>query len=101
MSMTKKRNAFEQLLKDLNDGVLGYNQLHNAYRTHIRQSKVLPEDIKNLLSVAGGGGVVGDAFHLIAEIIGRIELAYRRGFSAGIEYQKGKDAKKEQKIHGR
>ncbi len=100
--MDEKGNAFEQLLKDLDDGALGYTQLHIAYRTHIRHSKVLPEEIKNLLSVAGGGGVLGDAFQLIAEIIGRVELAYRRGFSAGIEYQKEQtlrstDAREEEK----
>lgn len=83
-----KRNVFEQLLKDLNDGTITYQHLQIAYRSHIRDSKVLPEGVKNLLSVAGGGGIVGDGFKLIAEIIGRIELAYRRGFSAGIEYQK-------------
>lgn len=86
--MARTRNVFEQLLKDLNDGTLTYQDLQIAYRAHIRASKVLPEGVKNLLSVAGGGGILGDVFRLIAQITGRMELAYRRGFTEGVACQR-------------
>lgn len=86
-------NPFDQLVKDLDDGTLTYLHIQIAYRTHLRHSKVIPENIKNLLSVAGGGGLAGEVFQLLAQIISKVELAYRRGEAAGAEYQKQQELK--------
>lgn len=83
-------NAFEQLLKWLDDGTLGHNHIQIAYRAHVRNSKVLPEAIKGLLGGTNEGdvGILFTVFKLISFIQGNMELAYRRGYQAGLEVSK-------------
>lgn len=85
-------NAFDQFLKWLDDGTLSHTMVQIAYRAHVRNSKVFPDGIKDILggNDSGSSGILGLAFRLIGQIQGNMELAYRRGYQAGYE-----DAKKE------
>ncbi len=73
-------NRFDQLVEDLNNGNLTHTHIQIAYRTYIRQNDNIPEGIKDILcGVEATGGLIGRAFNQISEIIGGVELAYRRG----------------------
>jgi len=96
MKSIKENNPFEQLLNWLKDGTLNYNMIQIAYRACIRQRKELPEGIKDLL---GGSderrtGLLYRMFENISQVIGCVELAYRRGYQAGQKSTKLKKAKK-------
>jgi len=82
-----KNNPFTDLLDNLNSGKLGHNQIQSAYRAWINQRGDIPDNIKNLL--CNETSPISSAFSIIGLIIGNMELAYRRGYSAGLE-----DAKK-------
>lgn len=99
MPKGQKKNAFAELLDNLNKNKLGHNQVQIAYRAWVRQSKNIPDGIKDLL--CGKEGYVSllyEAFSLISQIIGNMELAYRRGYSAGLEEAKKKREFKPKKI---
>ena len=83
----KGRNAFEQYLRWLNDGSLGGNLIQIGYRAHTRARKDIPEGIKGILAGTSDSdsGVLFLAFKLINRIEGSIELAYRRGYQAGLQ----------------
>lgn len=79
-------NSFESLLKDLQSGELGHNQIQIAYRAWLRQREDLPVGIRDLL---GGknetdAGLVFTLFQAISQAIGACELANRRGNHGGI-----------------
>ncbi len=73
-------NRFEQLVEDLATGKLSLNQVQIAIRASIRQRDDLPEGIKDLLSGSGeaNAGLIYRMFKPIQEVIGAMELAYRR-----------------------
>ena len=83
----EKLNPFDQYLKWLNDNTLGGNLLQIAYRAHIRQRKDLPEGVRNLLggTSEANAGLLYKVFKLMSQMEGSIELAYRRGYQAGME----------------
>lgn len=73
-------NRFDQLVQDLVDGKLTHNHLQIAYRAYIRQNSNTPEGIKDILcGVDTGSGLIGRAFDQISEMVGGMELAFRRG----------------------
>ncbi len=74
-------NKFDQLVNDLDTGKLTPNMLQMAYRAHIRNSKQIPEGVKDFLCGCGdsNGGLILKMFQPIREVIGTMELAYRRG----------------------
>lgn len=77
-------NKFDQLVEDLKDGSLSLNQIQIAIRTWIRQKDNFPEEIKDLLAgKPGDGGLIGDCFQLMRQVMGSVELAYRRGKHRG------------------
>ena len=53
----------------------------NAYRTSIRQSSEIPEAVKGLLCGINeyDAGLIARHWGLIQQMIGNVELAYRRG----------------------
>ena len=94
MAPPKETNKFDQLVTDLCKGDMNHNLIQIAYRTWVRRSDKIPDEIKDLLSGAerfGGqdAGLLYPMFQQINRIIGSLELAYRRGYQAGQE-----DAKK-------
>lgn len=74
-------DKFSQLVEDLVNGDLGLTHIQMAIRASIRQRKDLPDGIKDLLAGSGeaNAGTVYRVFKLIEEVIGSMELAYRRG----------------------
>ena len=80
-------NKFDQLVEDLDTGKLTPNMLQMAYRAHIRNSKHLPEGIKDILCGSGdsNGGLILRQFLCIREVIGSMDLAYRRGYDGVME----------------
>jgi hypothetical protein len=83
-------NKFDQLVEDLSDGKLTHTQVRIAYKCYVQRRKDIPDGIKNLLcggKVLGGQmpGLIDDIFNLLNEIIGRTELAFRRGSQTGHE----------------
>ena len=81
-------NAQEQLVKWLKEGDLGLIHIDIAVMEWIRDREDLPEGVKNLLVVPGGGGVIRNLFNQMKSIIGTVELAYRRGKQEGEEKKK-------------
>lgn len=73
-------DKFSQLVEDLTSGDLTLTQVQIAIRASIRQRKDIPDGIKDLL---GGkernAGLIYKMFEPIQEVIGTVELAYRRG----------------------
>ena len=74
-------DKFSQLVEDLTEGTLTLTQVQIAIRTSIRYRKDLPDGIKDLLAGhdVRNAGVVYRMFKSIQEVIGTVELAYRRG----------------------
>ena len=76
-------NKFDQLVEDLLSNELTLTQIQIAMRTYIRRRKDIPEGIKDLLCgrAEGASGLIGRMFKTIQDVIGAVELAYRRGAS--------------------
>lgn len=74
-------NAFEQLVKDLDDGTLSLSLVRNALRQHYRHSEHIPDGIKSLVCGVGesDAGLIFRFFQLLSNVIGSLELANRRG----------------------
>jgi hypothetical protein len=74
-------NKFDQLVDDLKNGRLTLNMIQIAIRAYIRQRRDLPTGIKDLLcgSNESNAGLIFKMYQPIREIIGSMELAYRRG----------------------
>lgn len=88
------KNAFTELVDNLKNGSITANQIQIAYRSWVRQNEKIPADIKNLLcGKKHSGGMIFEVFNLIAQFVGNMELAYRRGYHAG--YEDGCNAKLE------
>ena len=73
-------NKFDQLVEDLVNGELGLTHVQIAIRTSIRRRKDIPEGVKNLLAgEKKNAGLIYKMFVPIQDMIGAMELAYRRG----------------------
>ena len=74
-------DKFSQLVEDLKTGALTYTHVQGALRASIRGSEDIPEGVKDLLCGRGPrySGLIYGIFKLIPEVIGTVELAYRRG----------------------
>ncbi len=74
-------DKFSQLVEDLTNGDLNMTHIQIAVRASIRQRKDLPDGIKDLLAGKSdrNAGVLYRMFKSIQEVIGTVELAYRRG----------------------
>ena len=74
-------DKFSQLVQDLEDNSLGLLHIRNAVRAHIRSRKDIPDGIKDLLCGRRPrySGLISQMFKTMEEIIGSLELAYRRG----------------------
>ncbi len=84
------KNSFSQLVNDLTDGTLGHNHIQMAYREWVRRRDDVPDAIKDILSGRGEAmpGLLSVQFRTIAQTIGALELAWRRGYQAGWEEAK-------------
>ena len=79
-------NKFDQLVEDLTEGDLTLTQIQIAIRTSIRRRNNIPDGVKGLLageqSISGtNAGLIYKMFAPVQDVIGAIELAYRRGRS--------------------
>ena len=74
-------NKFDQLVEDLLSNELTLTQVQIAMRTFVRRRKDIPEGIKDILCgrAEGASGLIGRMFKSIQDVIGAVELAYRRG----------------------
>ena len=74
-------DRFSQLEQDIIDGKLSIKQVGIAVRSAIRRMEHLPEGIRDLLGGKGdtSPGLLSIYFRLLEQIIGSVELAYRRG----------------------
>lgn len=73
-------NKFDQLVEDLVSGDLGLTNIQIAIRTSIRRRKDIPEGVKDLLcGKQRNTGLIYKMFVPIQNVIGAMELAYRRG----------------------
>ena len=77
-------NKFDQLVEDLSSGDLSLTQVQIAIRASIRRRKDIPDGVKGLLAGEEGigginSGLIYKMFFPIQDMIGVIELAYRRG----------------------
>lgn len=82
-----KTDRFTQLVDDISSGRLSLTQVQIAVKEGVRGWKQLPEGTKQLLCGKSDScpGLISRAFQNIQEIIGTVELAYRRGEQAGKE----------------
>ncbi len=89
-------NAFDELVAKLNNGELSYGDLQRASRAQVRHRKDLPDEIKSILSgeSRSSAGILFSMFQPFAQVIGAIELAFRRGYAAGVEDTKKKELDK-------
>lgn len=73
-------DRFSQLVEDLTNGDLTLIQIQIAIRASIRRDKNIPDGIKDLLAGReASAGLIYRMFKPIQEVIGAMELAYRRG----------------------
>lgn len=85
----ESKNPFTDLVNHLTDGTLGHNHVQMAYREWVRRRDDIPDAIKDILSGAGeGAGLLCPMFSSISQLIGGLELAWRRGYQAGWEEAK-------------
>ncbi len=78
--MEIQNDKFSQLVEDLVSGELSLTHIQIAVRASIRQRKDLPDGIKDLLAgKKNNPGLIYRMFEPIEEVIGAIELSYRRG----------------------
>lgn len=80
-------NKFDQLVEDLKDGKLTLTHIQIAYRAYLRESKHLPDALKDILGGRSDkySGVHYKIFRLLKEVEGTVELAYNRGVQVGRE----------------
>lgn len=73
-------NKFDQLVEDLVSGELGLTHVQMAIRESVRRRKDIPDGIKDILAgKEGNAGLIYRQFSLISNMIGAMELAFRRG----------------------
>ena len=74
-------NKYNQLVDDLVEGKLNQTLVGSAIKEYICRRKDIPEAIKNLLCSKEENGLIGATFELMRQIIGSMDLAYRRNNS--------------------
>lgn len=75
-------NKYNQLVNDLVEGKIGLNLLGSALEESVKRRKDIPIPVKNLLATEGAQpGLITKVIHLLSNIMGVVELAYRRGDS--------------------
>jgi len=79
-------DKFTQLVDDLVTDKLNLNHVQMAIREYIRRSPNIPDEIKNLLTESGG--LIYYMFRPINQVIGSLELAFRRGKDYSINKKK-------------
>lgn len=72
-------NKYYQLVEDLESGALPMSLVCRAIRTYVENNENIPEGARNLLSSSEGGGYIAAQFQVMQDVIGKVELAYRRG----------------------
>ena len=82
--LNSDQNEFDHLVEMLDNNTLNLRHLEMAYRHHIKRRKDIPEGVRNLLVQPNGAGIIQFANHFM-QIIGKMELAYRRGIQHGEE----------------
>ena len=75
----KESNKYYQLVKDLKSGELPLSIVFMAIRAYVRDNERIPEGARTLLTGPEGSGYLAAQFHIIHDVIGKMELAYRRG----------------------
>lgn len=75
----KENNKYYQLVKDLKSGKLPLSVVFMAIRTYVGDNENIPEGARTLLTSPEGGGYLAAQFRIIHDVIGKMELAYRRG----------------------
>lgn len=78
---TYENNKYYQLVEDIKTNTLPVTLVMTAIRQSIRESKKIPNEIKDLLCGQGGAdsGYILKQFQVMKDMIGKMELAYRRG----------------------
>ncbi len=74
-------NVYDELVENLRSGKITFNMLQMAYRESIRRRDDIPEEVKDLLCGAGEGraGIIQKMMSNVNEVVGNVELAFRRG----------------------
>ncbi len=72
-------NKYYQLVDDLKSGALTLNIVSMAICAYVRANDKIPEGARQLLSSGDGGGYLPKQFEIMRDMIGKMELAYRRG----------------------
>lgn len=80
-----KDNKYYQLVEDLQKGELTLNIVCLAICQYVRQNERIPEGARNLLTAKEGRGYIPKQFEIMRNMIGTMELAYRRGEQEGQE----------------
>lgn len=78
---TYEDNKYYQLVEDIKSNELPLIIVIGAIRQSIRENKNIPDGIKDLLCGQGGAdsGYIVKQFQVMKDMIGKMELAYRRG----------------------
>lgn len=79
--MPKENNKYYQLVADIKSGELSLTIVISAIRQSVRESESIPDDIKDLLCGSGesDSGYILRQFQVMRDVMGKMELAYRRG----------------------
>lgn len=87
-----KKDKFTQLVDDMVSGEVGFNLLQMAIRQYVRKSEHIPEEIKDLLAGCGesNAGLIYRMFMPISDVIGNMELAFRRGTQGKTHRRRGR-----------
>lgn len=86
----KEDNKYYQLVEDLKSGDLTLNTISMAICQYVKTNEKIPEGARNLLVGYDGGGYIPEQFEIMRDMIGRMELSYRRGVQEGLEKEKEK-----------
>lgn len=76
----KEGNKYYQLVADIKSGELPLTIVISAIRQSVRESKNIPDEIKDLLcGTEDDAGYIFRQFQVMRDAMGKMELAYRRG----------------------
>lgn len=80
-AMKDKNNKYYQLVADIKSGELPLTIVILAIKQSVRESKKVPNEIKDLLCGKGevDCGYIERQFFVMRDAMGKMELAYRRG----------------------
>lgn len=72
--MKTKGNKYYQLVKDINNGALPVTTVVNAISQSVKESKMVPDNIKDLYIE-----IIESQIRIMNTVLVKLELAYRRG----------------------